>query len=465
MSRLRITFTTAALVLALAALTLNSLAQPPGRGGGGGGGGRGGRGGGPGGGPGGGFGGPGGNTPLQLASNPAVQTDMKVTEKQKVQIKSLSDKFNAKMQEFFGQMGGPGGRGQGGAGPQGKGQGRGRNGNGNGQNGQGGLGDDQGQVVPDAQGGNGGFGGGGNGGGGGGGRGNRGNRNQNGQQIPEDPEVAQQRAEQRQMMRDAMTELRQSAETSLARILDKGQVARLKQIQLQLEGPGVVLREDMMEKLGIDEAQVVMMREIMNENRTLQRETRRSRGDIMKTAFARINPNQGNNGQNGGDNANVGNGQNGGNNGRGRGGRGNFDPEAMRKVMEEPQIKAQMDQIQSQEQKLSTQLAAAVNKTLTPRQRTMFKKMLGPPFDQSQMGRGGPWGGRGGAGPGNAATTKGAVATKGAAAAKATTSDDDDDETPKAAATTAAPAKKSKAAAPKRKSLREQRGAAPSDDN
>ena len=100
MSRLRITFTTAALVLALAALTLNSLAQPPG-----GGGGRGGRGGGPGGGfggPGGGFGGPGGgNTPLQLASNPAVQTDMKVTDKQKVQIKSLSDKFNAKMQEFF----------------------------------------------------------------------------------------------------------------------------------------------------------------------------------------------------------------------------------------------------------------------------------------------------------------------------------------------------------------------------
>jgi hypothetical protein len=456
MSRLRITFTTAALMLALAALTLNSLAQPPGRGGGGG---RGGRGGGPGGGiggPGGGFGGPGGNTPLQLASNPAVQTDMKVTDKQKVQIKSLSDKFNAKMQEFFGQMGGPGGRGQGGGGPQGKGQGRGRNGNG--QNGQGGFVDDQGQVIPDVQG--------GNGGGGGGGRGNRGNRNQNGQQIPEDPEVAQQRAEQRQMMRDAMTELRQSAETSLARILDKGQVTRLKQIQLQLEGPGVVLREDMMEKLGIDEAQVAMMQEIMTENRTLQRETRRSRGDIMKTAFAQINRNQGNNGQAAGNDANDGNGRAGANNGNGnngrngggRGGRGNFDPEAMRKVMEEPQIKAQMDQIQSQEQKLSTQLAAAVNKTLTPRQRTLFKKMLGPPFDRSQMGRGGPWGGRGGAGPGNAATTKGA------AAAKAKTSDDDDDETPKAAATTAAPAK-AKAAAPKRKSLREQRGEAPSDDN
>ena len=71
MSRLRITFTTAALLLALAALTLNSLAQPPA-----GGGGRGGRGGGPGGGfggPGGGFGGPGGGSLLQLATNTAVQ--------------------------------------------------------------------------------------------------------------------------------------------------------------------------------------------------------------------------------------------------------------------------------------------------------------------------------------------------------------------------------------------------------
>ena len=41
MSRLKLTFMTAAMLLALAALTLNSLAQPPGRGGGGGGGGAG----------------------------------------------------------------------------------------------------------------------------------------------------------------------------------------------------------------------------------------------------------------------------------------------------------------------------------------------------------------------------------------------------------------------------------------
>ena len=458
MSRLRITFTTAALLLALAALTLNSLAQPPG----GGGGGRGGRGGGPGGGfggPGGGFGGPGGpgGSLLQLANNPAVQADtyMKVTEKQKTQIKTLNDKYNTKMQEFWGQMGGgrggPGG--PGGGGPQG----RNRNGNGgNGQNGNGGgFGGGQGQV-PDAQGGN----------GGGGGRGNRGNRNQNGQNIPEDPEVAAQRAEQREMMRVAMAELRQSAETSLGRILDTKQATRLKQIQLQLEGPSAVLREDIMEKLGIDEAQVEMIREIQGENRNLQRDTRRARGEMMKTAFAKMNPNPRNNAQDGGDDANIAGGGNNGNantgrNVGGRGGRGNFDPEAMRKVMDTPEVKTQMEQIQGQEQKLTTQFGAAVNKVLTPRQRTLFKKMVGPPFDRSQMGAGGPWGGRGGFGPGgNPATAKGAAAAK----AKAQTSDDSDDDTPKAKAATTAPAK-AKAAAARPKTLREQRGEAPSDDN
>src|ERR1700733_10174040 len=98
MSRLRLTFMTAAMLLALAALTLNSLAQPPGGGGGGGGGGRGGFGGGRGGfgGPGGGFG---GGSLLELASNAAVQEDLKLKDTQKAKIKNLSDKYNAQMQE------------------------------------------------------------------------------------------------------------------------------------------------------------------------------------------------------------------------------------------------------------------------------------------------------------------------------------------------------------------------------
>ena len=261
------------------------------------------------------------------------------------------------------------------------------------------------------------------------------------------------------MAREAMSELRQNAESSFGRILDKGQVVRLKQIQLQLQGPtAVVFREDLVDKLQIDEAQIEMVRELMTENRGIQRKTQRARFEVMKTAFARVNPNVGNNRQDGdgGENGEAGGNNGNGNNGRnrgGRGGRGNFDPEAMRKVMEDPAVKAQMEDFRSQDQKLSTQFAAAVNKVLTPRQRTMYKKMLGAPFDRSKMFVGGPWGGRRGNGPGNQAKAKAAPTAR----ANANDDDDEDDETPRAKATTKAPVK-AKAAAPRRKSLRELRG-------
>jgi hypothetical protein len=467
MSRLKITLMTAAMMLALAALTLNSLAQPPGRGGGGGGGGGfgGGRGGfgGPGGGPGGGM------SLLQLASNAAVQEDLKLKDAQKAKIKSLNDKYDVQRRELGNQMGfgGPGGPG---GGAQGKGQGRGGNG-GNGQvaaNGQGGGGGGGQGQDPNAPGG--GFGGGGGGGqgqdpnapgGGGGGRGNRGNRGQNGG-VPEDPAVVEQRNQQRQMAREAMNELRQTAETSLGKILDKSQVTRLKQIQLQLEMPMVVLREDMVEKLQVDEAQYAMIQEARTENRTASGAVRKSRGAIMKTAFSRINPNAANGGANNGGNANGGGGNNGngnnanGNNGRGggRGGR-NFDPEAMRKVMDDPEVKAQMEQIQSQEEKLTAQLTNAIYKILGPRQRTMLKKMLGAPFDISQLRGGGPFGGRG---------NNQAAATKTKTAAASSDADDDDD-APKAKATpTPAKAKPAASSTARKKSLRELRGE-PSPDN
>jgi hypothetical protein len=269
------------------------------------------------------------------------------------------------------------------------------------------------------------------------------------------------------MAREAMNELRQTAETSLGKILDKGQAVRLKQIQLQLEMPMVVLREDMVEKLQVDEAQYAMIQEARTENRTASGAVRKSRGEIMKTAFSRINPNGANGRANNGGNANGGgangggandgNGNNAnGNNGRGggRGGR-NFDPEAMRKVFEDPQVKAQMEQIQSQEEKLTAQLTNAVYKILGPRQRTMLKKMLGAPFDRSQLGGGGPWGGRGN----NPATAKAKTA------AASSDADDDDDDAPKAKATsTPAKAKPAASSTAKKKSLRELRGE-PSPDN
>jgi hypothetical protein len=457
MSRLRITLTSAAMIVALAALTLNSLAQPPGRNGGGPGGGPGGffgRGGGP--------GGPGGSL-LSLASNPAVQEDMKLKDKQKAQIKSLNDKFGVQSREIWGQMGGGfGGPGGGpGGGPNAQGNGGRRQGqNGQGQNGQdaqanggfGGGNDGQGQIQdPNGPGGN------QNQGGGGGGRGNRGPGG------PPDPERAQQFA----MMREAMGELTQSAEASLGKILDKTQATRLKQIQLQLQGPGAILREDMMEKLGIDESQIQMLEEVRADYRDSQRENRRAFGDIMKAARAKASPIQ-NTGQNGDDAANGGDGGNNANgNGRNGGrGRGRPDPEAMKKAMEDPQIQAQMEQMRTQDDKLENQYAAAINKVLTPRQRALYKKMLGPPFDRSKMGGGGPWGGPRGNGPGNPATAKaGANEGKKAATAKANSDDDADEASPAAKPSTPAPAKaKATTTAPRKKSLRELRGSSDSND-
>jgi hypothetical protein len=500
MSRLRITLTSAAILVAMAALTLNSLAQPPGRNGGGPGGG------GPGGffGRGGGPGGPGGfgGSLLMLASNPAVQDDpyMKVKDKQKAQIKALNDKFSQQSREIWGQMGGgpggPGGPG-GGQNAQGKGgrrQGQNGQGNGNAQADANQQGDANGQANAQAAQGNGGFGGFGGGVGGGfggfgggfggqiqnpnapgvdpnqgqGGGGGRGNRGPGGQ--PQDPERAQRFA----MMRQAMDELTQTAEASLGKILDKSQVARLKQIQLQLQGPGAILREDMMEKLGIDESQIQMLEGVRSDYRDAQRENGRARRDVMKAVFAKANPNQ-NNGQNaddaadGGDGGNNANGKNAnGNNGRngGRGNRGRPDPEAMKKAMEDPQVQAQMEQMRTQDQKLENQYSVSIAKALTPRQRALYKKMLGPPFDRSKMGTGGPWGGPRGNGPGNPATAKaGATNAKTATTTtKANTEDEADEAAPAAKPATPAPAKTKATTAPRKKSLRELRGSSDSND-
>ena len=109
MFRIRITLVTA-LVVALAAVAINSQAQPPAGGGGGGrrkrggGGGPGGAGGGPGGwgGPGG-PGGPGGNL-IALAGNEAVAKELKLTDRQKAKVKQISDDQNKKRGEVFQQL-------------------------------------------------------------------------------------------------------------------------------------------------------------------------------------------------------------------------------------------------------------------------------------------------------------------------------------------------------------------------
>jgi len=293
-------------------------------------------------------------------------------------------------------------------------------------------------------------------------------------------------------MREAMDELRQSAEQALAKILSRGQLNRLRQIQLQLEGPSALVRDEIAEKLNLDESQVEGIRELMSERRQAQRESFAARGNIFRQMRPNNNQNAddgeiaddgGNNGggnrRNGGNanggnanggnanggNANGGNG-NGGNGNGGNGNRGNnrrFDPEAFRKLMEQPEVKAKMEEFRGAQEKVESQFAAAVNKVLSPRQRTNYKKMLGAPFDRSKMG-GGPWGGPGGrggpGGPGNQANAKGT--TKAAPAKQA--SDDDGDDTAAVKAPTAKPATPA-ATKPRTKSLRERRGLGGSSDD
>ena len=105
-----------------------------------------------------------------------------------------------------------------------------------------------------------------------------------------------------------------------------------------------------------------------------------------------------------------------------------------------PRSKPRWSRFRAQEEKLTAQYAVAINKVLTARQRTMFKKMLGLRLIVTKMG-GGPVG-RARRADRAQATSKNASNSAKAATTAAASDDDDDDDEPKAkAAATAAPAK------------------------
>jgi hypothetical protein len=475
----------AGLVVAFATLALTSSAQqqPGGRGGGGGG--RGQRGGGPGGG----FGGPGfgglGSNLVMLANNEAVQKELKLTDRQKALVKKVSDDSNTKRREVFQNLRQQTDAAKNQAIQQAQAQAA---------AGQ--------QIDPslDAR---------------GAGVGNplvsalnqRGGRAQiYGGQALNDPAAQQQalqaqaqqqvgavQQEGRMMMTAAMTELQQMAERDLGRVLDKNQVKRLKEIQLQMEGAFAVLRPDVAEKLELGEDQVAQIEEIRNESN----QARRNMMAANRQMFAGLRKNQNggnppdpnaaadptaiddNQGANGQGNAQAGNGQGGnrrgrfgrgGNNGGGnaaagqgqgpgggfgpggpggpggRGGRGGFDPEAMRKFMEQPEVKAKMEEFRTAQEQQRERDYAMVFKALDRRQVSLFKKMLGKKFDVEQAMAGmfrGP-GQRNGAG---------AAGTPKNDAAKAETT-----KTAEQAKPAPSSSSTSKAATPKRQSLRERRG-------
>jgi hypothetical protein len=440
---------------------------------------------------------------VSLAANPVIQTELKATEKQKAALKTLSEKYDAQNREIRDQMGfgrggpgggpgggpngqnnqnnqndpnaqngaprkkgnrgGQGGGGQGGGFSGGGGQGGGFNGDqGGGFNG--GQGGGQGGGFNGGQGGgfNGGQGGGFNGGQGGafpqdqqGGFGNFGQNqgggfgnfgpNQGGPRGKGQRQMDPQQAEQFAMMRETMDQLRASGEQAVAKILDKGQFARLKQIQLQLRGPGAVFQPDMIEKLNITDEQVVQFQEIRDEQRQMQRDLQKTQRQFFQAQLQAIDPTLAD--QNGGNGGFGGNQNPGGNGARGKN-RRRIDPEVMKKAMESPEYQAQMDENRAQQQKLENMYMAAVNKVLYPRQRTALKKMVGAPFDKSKLG----------GGPGNRNNPNAAAKNT------PTSNSDDDEEKPAAASKPAAKTPAAKPSATKRKSLRDLRGSSTGSD-
>ena len=69
-----------------------------------------------------------------------------------------------------------------------------------------------------------------------------------------------------------MQQLQQAGESSLARILDKNQMKRLREISLQSAGPAAVLREDVVEKLEITPDQVTEIQQTVNESNQARRQ-------------------------------------------------------------------------------------------------------------------------------------------------------------------------------------------------
>lgn len=405
MSRLRVMFLTTGLLLVSAALSYTSLAQGPGGGRGNRGGGPGGFGGGPGGRGMGGFGGFGGDSLLALAKRTAVQEELKVSEKQKTQIGELDEDYNQRRQKLFENMrpngGGPGGRGNNGGR-------RGGNQNNGGFSAQGGaIGNFGGgpnafasayEINPYSL-----------------------NTTQEPQQGGEEPQQDDRQA-RFQAMRESMTQLDQQANATLAKILTAKQYQRLNQIQIQVQGINALVRPDVAEKIQLDETQVEAIQGVINDRRTAQREVFAKQGEVFRsfrpkngggpnrkdqnaagagkagadTKGADADQAQADNGGNGGGNGNRRRGGGGGQ-GPGQGGP-QFDREAMKKFMEQPEVKAQMDKAQAANAQLDNKATQAAYKILTKYQLASYKKLQGPPFDVSKLrpNFGGPGGNRDG---------------------------------------------------------------------
>jgi len=185
------------------------------------------------------------------------------------------------------------------------------------------------------------------------------------------------RAQGSEQMRQAMEGLQRQTDQSLAKILKKEQMTRLRQIQLQMEGPFAVLSNaELGQILQITPEQNVRLRDVQARDRQMRGQVGQERRAIFETIRDAMQTNAAPGGQPNAQQAGE------------RGGRGNFDREAFREAMQRPEVQAQFDKIQQQEDTLRDRAYAGVFKELDRRQASTYKKLLGEPFDTNALRRG-----------------------------------------------------------------------------
>jgi hypothetical protein len=172
---------------------------------------------------------------------------------------------------------------------------------------------------------------------------------------------------QRQMMDLAMTALSDKVEATLLKLLDTKQKARLKQIQLQLEGSRAFTNpnQEVVEKLDLSEEQLVAIREASNGLRQSQRQAMQ---DLTAQFVPPAEDNANNNGGGGG----------------GRGGRGGNPFQALQNL--DPAVRAKFEAASTSLQaKNSDATMAAIGQLLTATQKKVYNKMIGEKFDLAKL--------------------------------------------------------------------------------
>ena len=199
-------------------------------------------------------------------------------------------------------------------------------------------------------------------------------------------------------MVESRREMQQSVERAVARILSKAQVARIRQIQLQLEGPAALLQPELQERLNLNEDQVAMLRELLQERRQTQRATRDAANARRQAALdrdptlRRLREQMAQDARQAANGADDPGGQNGG---AARRKSPANDPayraalaEARRKLDRDPENRKQTEALRADEERIERQFQSVLHtKILTGRQSQAYKKMLGAPFDPA-AGRG-----------------------------------------------------------------------------